>query len=435
MVGSHFQQYINPEKIRQAVTYLIGKYPFYENVKFNMYKVDNIFDKLRDECEEELEPPNLEIVEDKIEKDGSRDVFELEEAQETEYIENDPVRKNQTETSQVSLLIPENIEEKVKTKPGNKKEKGGLILAPGEDQIPRNILKEKHPFVLHYPCLFPDGKGGLHDEDREKKVTTQQWIMQRLLNIHPMFAQNKAFLFSAVNYVEQEKLMKMMNISYMRGTMTNPKDGGKFLQTEDGFAVFDNLPGSPRYWQKMKYDLVAKMEQLGPPQFFYTLSCANKRWKENAATMLAKTRQDLRVMHTLEEKSIGEFLDANTKKEIDKEIYEDEDENEDEEDEVALPNQKSNEYYVHEEMGIAASLDIEEEIECKIHQGCFRKSLQAFLDKTTENRLQADNVLDVTRNFNNRVRAFRKNILMAKQSPLQIRYYHDRVEFQARYVC
>jgi hypothetical protein len=335
----------------------------------------------------------------------------------------------------VSLLIPENIEEKVKTKARNKKEKSGLILAPGEDQIPRNILKEKHPFVLHYPCLFPDGKGGLHDEDREKKVTTQQWIMQRLLNIHPMFAQNKAFLFSAVNYVEQEKLMKMMNISYMRGTMTNPKDGGKFLQTEDGFAVFDNLPGSPRYWQKMKYDLVAKMEQLGPPQFFYTLSCANKRWKENAATMLAKTRPDLKVMHTLEEKGIKEFLDANTKKEIDKEIYEDEDENEDEEDEVALPNLKSNEYYVHEEMGIAASLDIEEEIECKIHQGCFRKSLQAFLDKTTENRLQADNVLDVTRNFNNRVRAFRKNILMAKQSPLQIRYYHDRVEFQARYVC
>ena len=169
MVGSHFQQYINPEKIRQAVTYLIGIYPFYENVKFNMYKVDNIFDKLRDECEEDLGPLNLEIVEDKIEKDDSQDVFDLEEAQEIEYIENDPVRKNQTETSQVSLLIPENIEEKVNTKAGNKKETSGLILAPGEDQIPRNILKEKHPFVLHYPCLFPDGKGGLHDEDRKKR--------------------------------------------------------------------------------------------------------------------------------------------------------------------------------------------------------------------------------------------------------------------------
>jgi hypothetical protein len=139
-------------------------------------------------------------------------------------------------------------------------------------------------------------------------------------------------------------------------------------------------------------------------------------------------------MHTLEETGIEEFLDTNTKKAIEKEVYEDEDENEEEEDEVAIPKEKNNDYYVHEEIGIAASLDIEEEINCKLHQGCCRKSLQAFLDKTTENRLQAENVLDITRNFNNRVRAFRKNILMAEQSRLQIRYYHDRVEFQARYV-
>ena len=67
MVGSHFQQYINPDKIRQAVMFLIGKYPFYEDVKFNMHKLDNILDKLIDECEEDLDKPNLEIVEDEIE--------------------------------------------------------------------------------------------------------------------------------------------------------------------------------------------------------------------------------------------------------------------------------------------------------------------------------------------------------------------------------
>ena len=434
MVGSHFQQYINPDKIRQAVMYLIGKYPFYEDVKFNMHKVDNIFDKIRDDCEEDLDKVELENVMDQFENEDTKDIADLEEVLDIEYIENDPVRKHQTETSQVSLLLPENIEANVKTNHRNKREKSGLILAPGEDQIPRNILKEKHPFVLHYPCLFPDGKGGLHDTSRVKKLTTQQWIMQRLLNINPMFAQNKPFLFSAVHYVEQEQLMNRMNISYMRGTMTNPEDGGKFLQTEDGFAVFDGLPGSPRYWQKMKYDLIAKMEQLGPPQFFYTLSCANKRWKENAATILAKTRPDLKVMHYLEENGIEEFLDINKKKTIDMEDYEDEDENEDEEDEVTIPKQKKNEYYVHEEIGKAALLDIEEQYKCKLHQDCSRKCLKVFLDNKTENKLQAENVLDVTRNFNNRVKAFRKNILMAKQSPLQIRYYHDRVEFQARYV-
>ena len=432
MVSSHFQQYINPDKIRKAVKFLIGKYPFYKDVMFNMHKLDTILDKLTDDCEEDMEVGELMTVKDTIMEDDTEDIADAGEEEDVKYIENDPVRKQQTETSETSLLLPEDIEANVKTKPRNDKEKSGLILAPGEDQIPRNILKEKHPFVLHYPCLFPDGTGGLHDTSRKKKLTTQQWIMQRLLNMNPMFAENKPFLFSAVHYVEQQQLMNRMNISYMRGTMTHPKDGGKFLQTDDGFAVFDGLPGSPRYWQKMKYDLIAKMEQLGPPQFFYTLSCANKRWEENAATILTKTRLDLKVMHCQEENGEDEFLDIYKGNAKDKEDYEDEDENEELEDDVSISQQKENTYFVHEEVGNIAFNNLEEQFKCKLHQDCSRKSLKTFLDKKAANNLQAENVLDITRNFDKRVKAFRKNILLAKQSLLKVRYYHDRVEFQAR---
>jgi hypothetical protein len=442
MVSSHFQQYINPCKIRHAVMFLIGKYPFYEDIRFNLHKLDNILDKLKDDCEEDMEEAKLMNVGDTIVEEDSGDI-ENEET-EIQYIEQDPVRKHQTDTSDTSLLLPENIESKVRTKLKSKNDKNSLILAPGEDQIPRNILKEKHPFVLHYPCLFPDGKGGLHDTSRKKKLTPQQWIMQRLLNINPAFSQNKPFLFSAVHYVEQQQLMSRMNISYLRGKMTHSSEGGKFLQTEDGYAVFDGIPGSPRYWQKMKYDLIAKMEQLGPPQFFYTLSCANKRWEENAATMLAKTRPDLKVMHCQEETGGEESIQNEVKE---KDEYEDEDENDEFEDEISIPHQKKNKYFVHENKAPVAELpaschnniinstnDLDDRFKCNIHQNCNRKSLKEFLSKKDENILQSENVLDVTRNFNNRIRAFRKNILQAKASPLQVQYYHDRVEFQARYV-
>ena len=147
-----------------------------------------------------------------------------------------------------------------------------MTLAPGEDQKPRSILKEKHPFALHFPCLFPDGKCGLHDESRTLNLTLQEWIMQRLLNINPMFAQFKPFVFTAVNMVEEYQLMSRVNISYLRGRITQTSGEKRFLQTEDGFNVFDNIRGSPRYWQKMKYEMIAKMEQLGPVQFFYTIS-------------------------------------------------------------------------------------------------------------------------------------------------------------------
>ena len=41
-----------------------------------------------------------------------------------------------------------------------------------------------------------------------------------------------------------------------------------------------------RYWQKKRYEVIAKLEQLGPFQFFFTLSCADKRWDENFVALL-----------------------------------------------------------------------------------------------------------------------------------------------------
>jgi hypothetical protein len=100
---------------------------------------------------------------------------------------------------------------------------------------------------------------------------------------------------------------------------------------------------------------------------------------------------------------------------------------------VEIPEQKESEYYVHEEAQIVSAMDLPEHAKCKIHRDCRRTNMKEYLDKKTEANLQSQNVLDVTRNFDNRIKAFRKNILMAKQSPLRVKYYHDRVEFQARY--
>jgi hypothetical protein len=118
-----------------------------------------------------------------------------------------------------------------------------------------------------------------------------------------MFAENKAFLFSAVYYIESNQLESKMNVSYRRGEIKPNSKGTQFLKTEDGFGVFDNIRGSPRYWQKLRYDLLAKLEQCGPFQFFYTLSCANKRWYENLATILTKRDANVIVLHQKEEET------------------------------------------------------------------------------------------------------------------------------------
>ena len=237
-----------------------------------------------------------------------------------------------------------------------------------------------------------------------------------------------------------------MNISYMRGQVRNSAEGRKLLQTEDGFAVFDSIPGSPKYWQKFKYDLIAKLEQLGPFQFFYTLSCVDKRWDENLATVISKTYPHMIVMHYLEEvynSRADQDPDEDTIKLSDEDYYSDEDEVEDLKAEVVIEmsgttskekqQKEVSDYFIHEKI---PEHNQDSDNNCPIHSysdnfKCRRYNLSQFPDKE-KTKLLSENVLDVSRNFNNRVKAFRKNILMASQSPLHVQYYQGRVEFQSR---
>jgi hypothetical protein len=177
-----YQQYVRPDYIRKSIIYLLDKYPFYEGLNFDEGKIEELIKKIKDECEEDLDTVHFEDVHDVLE--DSEKELDMEENEEADYLQNNPVKKNQTDVSISSFLIPENVEATITTKEKSDKT---FVFAPGEGQIPRDILKEKHPFVLHFPWLFPDGRGGLHDTDRKFPLTPQQFIMQRLQNINPMF--------------------------------------------------------------------------------------------------------------------------------------------------------------------------------------------------------------------------------------------------------
>ena len=42
-----------------------------------------------------------------------------------------------------------------------------------------------------------------------------------------------------------------------------------------GFQLDDCIKGSPAYWKKFLFDVLAMVKQLGIPTFFLTLSCAD----------------------------------------------------------------------------------------------------------------------------------------------------------------
>ena len=107
-----------------------------------------------------------------------------------------------------------------------------------------------------------------------------QYFEQRILNKDSRFARSPDYVFAAFAAVERQRLDSNVGISFKRGQRQS--DGTYTLNYP--YSVLDNTPGTPRYWQKKKYKLIARLENLGAFQLFFTLSCADMRWNENFTT-------------------------------------------------------------------------------------------------------------------------------------------------------
>jgi hypothetical protein len=52
----------------------------------------------------------------------------------------------------------------------------------------------------------------------------------------------------------------------MRGKRKVGPGGHATYQVEDPCSVFEKIPGTPKYWQSVKYEMIAKLENIGPFQ-------------------------------------------------------------------------------------------------------------------------------------------------------------------------
>ena len=163
--------------------------------------------------------------------------------------------------------------------------------------------------------------------------------------------------------------------------------GVRTYKLEDAYSVLDNIRGTPRYWKKAKMEMLAKIDNFGPFHWFYTLSCADMRWEENFSSILREKGYKI-IWQQVKNEGRFCFKDVTVKVEFTK-------------------NGK-----------------IEDP-----------KDLSDFLrDECDESMHESirTNVFTATRNFVNRVKAFRAEILMAKSNPMKIIYWSDKMEFQGR---
>ena len=125
--------------------------------------------------------------------------------------------------------------------------------------------------MIAFPELYPDGKGGINEKERKIKVTKGDFYSTKFLNHNSMYAKSSDYLFVAQQHIERHLLENNISVAGQKGKVSEGADGTKIVSCSNAFDVFGKIPGTPQYWKNLRNELFARMEQLGPFHFFFTL--------------------------------------------------------------------------------------------------------------------------------------------------------------------
>ena len=101
-----------------------------------------------------------------------------------------------------------------------------ISVAPGENEIPRNVLLDDNWDVRAFPALHNYNGSNGKDQERDVKLTPQRYFIQRLLNKEKRFAETPTYMYSAVAYLEEKRIYQNISLVGSRGKKINHADGG-----------------------------------------------------------------------------------------------------------------------------------------------------------------------------------------------------------------
>ena len=383
---------IRPEQIFEALRYLRKQrnpyYNFYDDKETYMARCRikderglRLMEDDKDDIEEDLgvpTKPELVEVEDQAvgDSDEGEDEMEIAVEEEEADIQNDPVRRQHFHYNEYSTLVNGHPDVFLDSE-GN--QVANLDFAPGEGKKPTSFLDQKDWDHKSWPMLLPDGKFGLNWE-RKVKLTRQNYFQQRLLNVDDRFAKTPGFVFGAMSMVEADRLRSNANLTGMRGRKIAGPGGHITYRLEDPCSVFEKIKGTPKYWQTVKYEMIAKLENIGPFQIFFTLTSGDLRWSANFTPVLEK--QGAKIHYDVD------------------------------------PEGKE-------------TVTVEVKIGNKISKIPWQQYLIEHVDEKMHDMMKR-NVLLATRNFQHRVETFRKEVIFGRNNPMRVRHISYRVEFQGR---
>ena len=169
-----------------------------------------------------------------------------------------------------------------------------MDYAPGQGNTPIYIFSDPDAEAVSFPDLFPLGKGHFYDNNRLQliqnkqipKLTLKTYAEHRLFSADRRFAQDPEWVFFTQGLVEREAIHSSITthlrkscksttegITLTAGLFNNHLiDTEELLSNIDAFRFMKNIKGTPSFWQKIKFNCIGMISQLGVFTWFITIS-------------------------------------------------------------------------------------------------------------------------------------------------------------------
>ena len=164
-----------------------------------------------------------------------------------------------------------------------------ISIASGENVRPESLTNDIFCEVLNHPHLVPTGKFGFQTK-RKVYLTSTKYFNQRLLNYTQKFSSDSDYIFFAHSVMQKLNLSNQINIAMRKVTSSQltagmlssnfNEKGKEFIASNQAFTFMNSIKGTPAYWKKFLFDVLAMVKQLGVPTIFMTLSSADLKWNE-----------------------------------------------------------------------------------------------------------------------------------------------------------
>ena len=279
---------IRPEKVITALNYLKNNNPLYADIEINedwirsWQDADNdLYNRVfvnEDDNAISMESDKERNSTENQMSDSNCDSTQLDSTNDCDSDNSDRAKKNNTNEIEKEDLIA--LEENCKLRDlpydtcllNELPEEANQVfsIAPGEGNKPIPLLTDTLFEELANPDKFPYGDGGFADTERDTKLTLRKYVNAHLLDQDGHFAKDIEYIFGMQYAVEHKQVRDSISVALRQtrgcqqlgcnlhaGMLKNPQHLQNLFKKDRAYTFLKNIRGSPPYWQKMAYELLA----------------------------------------------------------------------------------------------------------------------------------------------------------------------------------